>query len=147
MSNEQESNFDKARELALSDESGARDEVVEHETPKGKARYLVRPLSLADQETAAAWATIRKPGPNGKGEVKEVSDYARGAAMAILGTFDPDSGKPMFTKADLPAFMKKRDHSLTSKLMKAAGRVNAVESVEEAAGNSEGAPAASSSTP
>lgn len=140
MSEQGQSNFDKAREIALSDESGEKSEVVEH---KG-ARYLVRPLSLADQETADAWATIRKPGP--KGEVKEVNPYSRGAAMAILGTFDPDSGKALFTKADLPVFMKKRDHSLFSLLIKAAGRVNAVESVEEAKGNSDSDPTGESSS-
>lgn len=130
---EQVSNFDKARELSLSDESDIREEVVEH---KG-ARYRVLPLSPEDQRVARKWASIK--GEDGK---PVVDDITHGIAMVMLGTFDPDSGRPMYQRSDLLALMRKRGTTLLAKLIKASGRVNAVESIEDAKGNSEGGPTA-----
>jgi hypothetical protein len=142
------SNFDKARELALSDESGVKSEIVEHETPNGKARFKVIPLTLEEQRFASEWATIRKVEKRGGKDVEVVDEnpFMKGAAMMILAVRDPDTDKPLFTKADLKTVMSRRDHRLFAKLIQAAARVSTVESVEEAAGNSASAPTDSSST-
>lgn len=140
------------RAAAFADETDDR-EVVIH---KGK-RYEVRAPSVEQQKNATLASHKPVKGPDGKPlrqngrVVTEVDAWEQSMRIIALCTYNPSTGNPIFTRHDLPGLLKKSagKSSLLTALSKALKNVTTVEeeAVENEAGNSEGDPTATPSSP
>jgi hypothetical protein len=106
-------------------------------THKGK-RYEVRPPTLGQQQRIEAACKDKKGG--------EVDKYRAAALTVIACVMDPDTGKPVFGRADEEALlgMPSVPGSFIAKVSDALSNLGAPEEVEA---DFDGAPLSNSSTP
>lgn len=139
------------RAAAFADEDAGREVVVHN----GK-RYAVRAPTVEEQRSAtlASQRPVKQDGKplkvNGR-QVYEVDAWEQGVRLLIACTSNPDTGKALFSREDLPALMKRSSGkgSLLAVLTRALKDVMTVEdeAVENEAGNSEGDQTATPSSP
>lgn len=149
--NEQQSDA-ALRSAAFADEMDDR-EIVVH---KGH-RYEVRAPTIEQQKAATLASRKAVKRPDGKPLVQngrtvtEVDSWEQSMRILVACTYNPSTGNPVFTRADLDGLVKKSagKNSLLAALTKALKNVTTVEeeAVEAEAGNSDGDPTATPSTP